>query len=123
MPEAGEVAVLNVGAGDVKLSFNNSDPAETIRAGRIVKDMLRRGFALLVEVERGGERRFERALDFDEGKSQYVIADFDPVEADKVDAVERELSRPLAEIAVDKGMEDDRGEGGESTEAAPSKEG
>lgn len=84
--KTGEISVLNVGAGDIKLSFNSSDVGEVIRARRMVKDMLRRGYALLVEVERGGEKRFERALDFDETRGQYIIVDFDPVqESDNLD--------------------------------------
>lgn len=68
----GEVGILNVGAGDTKLSFNSDDPAETIRAGRIVKDMLQRGYALLVRTEDG---KYQRALDFDESVNEYIIAD------------------------------------------------
>ena len=46
----GQIGVLNVGAGDTKLSFDKNNPAEMIRSARIVTDMLRRGYALLVEV-------------------------------------------------------------------------
>ena len=74
----GSVGILNVGAGDTKLSFDPNNPAERIRAARIVRDMLRRGYALLVEVERDGVKKFERALDFREDTCEYVIADFDP---------------------------------------------
>lgn len=81
----GTVGVLSVGAGDTKLSFDPSNPAERIRAARIVRDMLRRGYALLVEVERDGVKRFERAIDFDESVCEYVIADFDPMTAQRAD--------------------------------------
>jgi hypothetical protein len=81
----GELSILNIGEGDTKLSFDKSNPQECIRAGRIVRDMLRRGYALLLEVERDGEKKFERALDFDENTSEYIIADFDPVTARKSD--------------------------------------
>lgn len=75
----GEVAILNVGMGDTKLTFDNKNLAETIRAARIVKDMLRRGYALLVEVDQpDGGKAFQRAIDFDETKNEYIIADFDP---------------------------------------------
>lgn len=74
----GEVALLNVGYGDTKLVFDNKNPSETIRASRIVKDMLRRGYALLVEVEQSdGTKAFQRAWDFDESRAEYLIADFD----------------------------------------------
>lgn len=78
MSQSGKVAVLNVGAGDIKLSFDPKNPAERIRAARIVKDMLRRGCALLVEVERDGVKAYERALDFDESHCEYIVADYDP---------------------------------------------
>lgn len=88
--ETGTVGILNVGAGDTKLSFDKSNPAERIRAARIVKDMLRRGYALLIEVEIGGEKKFTRATDFDENVCEYVIADFDPVVASEHDQEEEE---------------------------------
>ncbi len=83
----GTVGILNVGAGDVELRFDNKNPAETIRAARVVRDMLRRGYALLVEVDRDGEKRFERALDFDEKTNCYIVADFDPVTEEDRDAM------------------------------------
>lgn len=85
---AGTVGILNVGAGDTKLSFDPNNSAERIRAARIVKDMLRRGYALLVEVERDGKRVFTRATDFLEDVCEYVIADFDPLTAAEADAEE-----------------------------------
>lgn len=84
----GSVGILSVGAGDTTLSFDKSNPAERIRAGRIVRDMLRRGYALLIEVERNGVKAFERALDFDENVCQYVIADFDGGQAEAHDQQE-----------------------------------
>lgn len=89
---AGTVGILNVGAGDTKLSFDPSNPAERIRAARIVKDMLRRGYALLIETEVEGKKVFTRALDFREYVCEYIIADFDPMAAQQADNIE-ELSR------------------------------
>lgn len=74
----GSLNVLNVSDGDTKFTFDKDNPVETIRASRIVKDMLRRGYALLVEVERDGKKAFERALDFREDTAEYIIADYDP---------------------------------------------
>lgn len=71
----GTVGILNVGAGDTKLTFDKGNPTEMIRAARIVTDMLKRGYALLIEVEPG---IFQRAHRFDEAKCEYIIADFDP---------------------------------------------
>lgn len=77
--QPGQLAVLNTGKGDMKLSFDKANEAERIRASRIVKDMIRRGYALLIEVDDGnGGKRTTRALDFDENTCEYIIADFDP---------------------------------------------
>ncbi len=71
---SGTVEILSVGEGDIKLSFNSSDPADTIRAQRIVTDMLKRGYALLIEVD----GRFQRVQQFDAEHNEYIIADYDP---------------------------------------------
>lgn len=88
----GEVGILNVGAGDTKLTFDPNNPQEMIRAARIVKDMLRRGYALLVEVKSidGQPSTYRRAYDFDEKTCEYIIADLDPVAAEKADNEETE---------------------------------
>ena len=86
--DPGSVAILNVGDGDTKLSFDPSNPAERIRAARIVRDMLRRGYALLIEVEVDGRKVFQRATDFKEDVCEYVIADFDPLQAAEADVKE-----------------------------------
>ncbi len=85
---SGSVGILNVGAGDTKLIFDKSNPQDCIRAARIVKDMLRRGYALLVDsgiVDPEGRPIFTRAYDFDETKYEYIVADFDPTIAAKED--------------------------------------
>lgn len=70
----GTLSILNVYEGDVKITFDTTNAAEAIRAGRIITDMLRRGYALLIEVDGA----YQRAIDFDEKVGEYVIADFDP---------------------------------------------
>ena len=109
----GSVAILNVGAGDTKLSFDCANPSEAIRAARIVKDMLRRGYALLVEVERDGKKAFERALDFREDTGEYIIADFDPVAAYEADtnemashAYNSETRKSVSEREQRRGLDD-----------------
>lgn len=71
----GTLAILNVGTGDTKLSFNKKDKRETARAAKIVEDMLRRGYALLIQVgTRKGEPIFQRAKAFDPKRNEYIIA-------------------------------------------------
>ena len=75
MTMTGTVAILNVGAGDTKLTFDPAKPEEVARAAKIVKDMLRRGFVLLIEVGRDDQGPiYRRAHDFDEKTAEYIIA-------------------------------------------------
>lgn len=95
--EVGSIGILSVGHGDTKLTFDPTNPAECIRAARIVKDMLRRGYALLIEVEQpNGTKTFTRVRDFDETKHEYIIADMDPEIAATADA-EEAANEPTAE--------------------------
>ena len=69
--ELGELSVLNVRQGDIKVSFNSSDPMEVERARRIVEDMLRRGYILFVEVK----GKLRKATGFDPKTDEYILAD------------------------------------------------
>ena len=71
MINTGYLSVLNVGAGDIKLNFNSSDPMEVERARRIVNDMLQRGYVIFVEDDDG----MHRVESFDEKTDTYIIAD------------------------------------------------
>lgn len=71
----GSLGILNVGTGDTKLSFDKSNPAERARAAQIVGDMLKRGYAILVQIgEQGGEPIYRRAKAFDPETCEYIIA-------------------------------------------------
>lgn len=67
----GTLSVLNVGAGDLKFSFDPAKPAEVERARKTVEDMLRRGYTLLVEID--GE--LHKAKGFDARRNEYIILD------------------------------------------------
>lgn len=72
---SGEISILNVGAGDTKLTFDPSDPTEVAHSARIVKDMIRRGFVLLIEVGRDEKGPiYRRAHDFNEATAEYIVA-------------------------------------------------
>lgn len=92
---SGVVGILNVGAGDTKLTFDKSNPAECIRSARIVTDMLRRGYALLVETGDGENRAYRRVERFDPERCEYIIADFDPITAEKADQAEKDNAENL----------------------------
>lgn len=71
----GQTDILNVAGGHIDVNFDPKDPIERARAARIVKDMIRNGFVLFIEVTEGEEKKTVRALDFDENVSRYIIAD------------------------------------------------
>jgi hypothetical protein len=83
----GTLSCLNVAGGDISVTFDASNAPEAIRAKRMIREMLSRGYALLVRMEDG---TYQRAIDFDETKSEYIIADLDPT-AQVVDAAQVEL--------------------------------
>jgi len=80
----GQIECLNVTGGDIKISFDNSNAAEAIRAKRVITDMLRRGYALLVKMEDGS---YSRAAGFDYKTGEYIIADFDPTQEQPAEPV------------------------------------
>lgn len=92
----GTIGILNVGAGDTKLTFDPTNPLEMIRAARIVRDMIRHGYALLIEVDQGEgkPKTYRRATDFDEATCEYIIADLDPVAAEQADKEEPYVQPP-----------------------------
>lgn len=72
----GSVGILNVGAGDTKLTFDPKKPDEVKKSAKIVADMIKRGFVLLIEVGKDdkGEPLYRRAKAFDESTCEYIIA-------------------------------------------------
>lgn len=83
----GTLSCLNVSGGDITIEFDTADASEAIRAKRMITDMLRRGYALLIEVD----GKFTRCLEFKEDVGTYVVADFDPVIAEKEDSKDDSL--------------------------------
>lgn len=70
----GEIGILNVGAGDTKLVFDKTKPEDCRRAAEIISDMLKRGFAILVEVGQDDQGPlYRRATGFDPETMEYII--------------------------------------------------
>ena len=70
----GTMTILTVGDGDTKLSFDPTKPRELKHAKNVVEDMLKRGFAILVEVgKKDGEPLYQRARGFDPETAEYII--------------------------------------------------
>lgn len=93
----GELSVLNVGVGDTKISFDPSKPAEVKRACAMVVDMLKRGFAILIEAGKDGEGRplYRRAHDFDPETAEYIIAGDPPEQEEAHEETEAEAGAGL----------------------------
>ena len=97
----GKLEILHVQGGEVTITFDTQDCAEAIRAKRIISDMIRRGYALLVKMPNG---TYTRAYGFDESIGEYIVADFDATQAEGADA-EEEAAKPLRgrrRVAIDK---------------------
>lgn len=79
--KSGEIDVLNVGAGHLKIEYSKADAIERERARRMVTDMLRRGYSLFVEVE-GGELALVK--EFDAEREVYIVSDV-PARSDEAE--------------------------------------
>lgn len=70
----GMVGILNVGAGDTKITFDPKKPDEMKHATRVVTDMIRLGYAVMVPVGiQGGEPVYRRAKAFDAATCEYIV--------------------------------------------------
>ena len=70
----GDNAILSVGAGDKKLTFDKTKPEERAHAATVVADMLKHGFSLLVQVDvKDGEPVFARAKAFVPETCEYIV--------------------------------------------------
>lgn len=65
----GQIAVLSIGRGDMKINFNSDDKEEVENAKVIINDMLSRGYMIFIEVN--GEQ--VRVTDFDKNTNEYII--------------------------------------------------
>ena len=97
----GHLTILTVGDGDTTLTFDPKKPAECARAKKVVDDMLKRGFAILVEVgKRDGEPLYQRAKAFDPETAEYIIVGApDDEEAEEEAAPPPKPSRPRRKAA------------------------
>jgi uncharacterized radical SAM superfamily Fe-S cluster-containing enzyme len=68
----GKLSILNVGRGDTKITFDEEGKE---KAKQVITDMLKMGYALLVEVERDGKKAYERVKKFDPKKLEYIISE------------------------------------------------
>lgn len=66
----GSLSILNVGEGDIHITFNNNDAAETEKAISMLQDMQRRGYAILVQLP---DNTYVRAQKIDASTGSYIV--------------------------------------------------
>ena len=77
---SGTIGILNVGAGDTKITFDKANPKDCAKAGKIVQEMLQAGYAILVQVGTSDDEPiYQRAKAFDVSQGEYIIPNFDPI--------------------------------------------
>lgn len=65
----GQLEILNVTGGDVKVTFDKDIPGDLRRAQIMLTDMIHRGFAILLEID----GRYQRVTSFDPERNEYII--------------------------------------------------
>jgi hypothetical protein len=72
----GELSLLNVGTGDTKIRFEeDASEEDKINNAKLLKDMIRRGYAILVEVGKDDKGPlYRRAYDYDGETHEYIVA-------------------------------------------------
>jgi len=97
---SGTLAILNVSKGDTKLSFDKDKPEERAYAARVVTDMLKRGYAIVIEVSPGV---YERVKAFDPNTCEYLISDI-PKETTAAPVRKRGRPRRRVDAATTSGV-------------------
>ncbi len=72
----GQLDVLNCGRGHLQIKFDKRDEDDRDKARRVIRDMLKRGYLLFVEID--GEQH--RVKEFDAERDEYILKD--PVDVD-----------------------------------------
>ncbi len=96
----GEISILNVTQGDAKITFDKDKPQEREYAARVVTDMLKRGYAIVVEIAKGV---YERVDAFDPDTCEYLIAGL-PQEATAAPARKRGRPRRRVDASTTSGV-------------------
>lgn len=92
MNEIGLLEVLSIGKGDIKMSFNVADEAEVDRARKLIGDMIRDGYTIVVETPRG----LKPVKRFDPHHAVYVISDTPEPDATPAEKKRAERKVPVA---------------------------
>lgn len=70
---SGRLEVLSVGKGHLRLTVTTTSKKDRDQARQTIEDMLKRGYAIFIEVEPG--KPLERVKRFDPKRMEYIIAE------------------------------------------------
>ena len=70
--ESGGLDILNVGLGDLKVRWNPLDAADRAKAKKMIQDLMRQGYAILIEEPDGS---YKRATRFDPDRDCYIVTE------------------------------------------------
>ena len=76
----GMLEVLSVGKGDLKITVGGPDPAEIEKGRKLIEDMLRAGYGIFVETDKG----LTRVKRFNPKRMSYVVTEFPEGEPEEV---------------------------------------
>ena len=94
--------VLNVGEGDLKVSFDKNNAQERTNAKKMIEDLMRQGFAIMVEVGRNEKGPiYQRAVKFDYKTEEYLVLGTPNVADESTKSLERVsmANRPTVAVA------------------------
>lgn len=79
----GSLSILNVGAGDISITFNKDDDDEAKKAIKMLQDMMKRGYFVAVQLDDG---TYARATAVDATRGRYVVSmpSLPPAETEEV---------------------------------------
>ena len=87
------LSILNVGEGDTGVTFDKDKPGELERARRVVMDMLKLGYAIVVEIAgrktKDGKPVYRRATKFDPKRDEYIVRDLPAQKPQRIPATAR----------------------------------
>lgn len=67
----GVLEVLSIGKGDLKLTIGGDNPEDTEKARKLIEEMLKKGYAIFVETDKGPTR----VKKFNARRMTYIISE------------------------------------------------
>lgn len=85
--------VLNAAEGHLNIKFDKDSPEETAKAQKIIGDMLKRGYAIFIDV---GDGELKRVKHFKKDIDSYVVEEIPDEKAESVKPIKKYIPRKKA---------------------------